>query len=248
VDAPARDGLACDVMEPVRPQVDAYLLDWSTRQPLKREWFFEERDGNCRLMGSFALRLSETMPLWRRAVAPVAEWVARAFWSTIRRPDALFATRLTQNNKRAANGRPAQPPHTKSLTQENVCIDCGSPIDRSHRWCAGCALRNSTEALIKGATTGRVVAQSATARARRIHTKRQHDLDRSNWAQSDQPSWLTPELYRTCIQPRLADATLSEIASAIRVSIPYASDIRKGRRRPHPRHWLKLCGLVGVRE
>jgi CRISPR-associated endonuclease Cas1 len=39
VDAPARDSLACDLMEVVRPQVDAFLLDWITREPLKREWF-----------------------------------------------------------------------------------------------------------------------------------------------------------------------------------------------------------------
>ena len=50
VDTKARDSLACDLMEPVRPQVDAYLLDWLTREPLRREWFFEKRDGNCRLM------------------------------------------------------------------------------------------------------------------------------------------------------------------------------------------------------
>ena len=31
VDTDARDSLACDLMEPVRPQVDAYLLDWLTR-------------------------------------------------------------------------------------------------------------------------------------------------------------------------------------------------------------------------
>jgi CRISPR-associated endonuclease Cas1 len=47
VDTPARDSLACDLMEPIRAQIDAYLLDWVTRQPLRREWFFEERDGNC---------------------------------------------------------------------------------------------------------------------------------------------------------------------------------------------------------
>src|SRR5882724_4837314 len=53
VDTPARDSLACDLMEPVRPQVDAYFLDWITREPLKKEWFFEQRNGNCRLLGSF---------------------------------------------------------------------------------------------------------------------------------------------------------------------------------------------------
>src|SRR5205085_12142480 len=32
-DTTARDSLACDLMEPVRPQVDAFLLDWITRDP-----------------------------------------------------------------------------------------------------------------------------------------------------------------------------------------------------------------------
>jgi CRISPR-associated endonuclease Cas1 len=34
VDTPARDSLACDLMEPIRSHVDAYLVDWITRQPL----------------------------------------------------------------------------------------------------------------------------------------------------------------------------------------------------------------------
>jgi CRISPR/Cas system-associated endonuclease Cas1 len=33
-DTRTRDSLACDLMEPVRPQVDAYLLDWLSRAPL----------------------------------------------------------------------------------------------------------------------------------------------------------------------------------------------------------------------
>jgi CRISPR-associated protein Cas1 len=73
VDQPNRDSLACDLMEPVRPQVDAYLLDSITTQPLKREWFFEQNSGNARLMASLTQRLSETAPTWARAVAPLAE-------------------------------------------------------------------------------------------------------------------------------------------------------------------------------
>ena len=49
VDAPARASFACDLMESVRPQVDSFLLDWITREPIRREWFLEQRDGNCRL-------------------------------------------------------------------------------------------------------------------------------------------------------------------------------------------------------
>jgi hypothetical protein len=104
VDKPNRDSLACDLMEPVRPQVDTFLLDWITREPLRREWFFEQRDGNSRLMGSFAVRLSETAPTWGRVVAPFAEWVARTLSSTISKPNRQIgpATRLTQRHRREA--------------------------------------------------------------------------------------------------------------------------------------------------
>jgi hypothetical protein len=33
-------------MEAVQSDLDANLLDWLPRQPIKREWFFEQRDGN----------------------------------------------------------------------------------------------------------------------------------------------------------------------------------------------------------
>ncbi|PYV70811.1 MAG: CRISPR-associated endonuclease Cas1, partial [Acidobacteria bacterium] len=106
VDAPARDSLACDLMEAIRPQVDAYVLNWILSQPLRREWFFEQRDGNCRLMASFAIRLTETVGMWARAIGPVAEWVARQLWSTTqkRTQSNLPPTRLTQDHKREAKG------------------------------------------------------------------------------------------------------------------------------------------------
>src|SRR2546428_7720000 len=81
VDSRKRDSLACDLMEPVRPQVDAYVLDWISREPLRREWVFEQRDGNCRLMGSFAAPLSETASTWGRAAAPLPEWGSRTLLS-----------------------------------------------------------------------------------------------------------------------------------------------------------------------
>src|SRR5206468_41649 len=113
-----------------RPQVDAFLFDWISREPIKREWFFEQRDGNCRLLASFAVRLSETAPMWGRAVAPIAESAARMFWSSTakqQRP-SIPPTRLTQRNKREAKGalplrHPISPPR-----RENVCRGCGNTI------------------------------------------------------------------------------------------------------------------------
>jgi hypothetical protein len=107
VDQPNRDSLACDLMEPVRPCVDAYLLDWITTQPFKREWFFEQRNGNARLMASLTERLSETAPMWARAVAPVAEWVAQALWTSAKRPlhtEPSLPTRLTQRRRSEGRG------------------------------------------------------------------------------------------------------------------------------------------------
>jgi hypothetical protein len=233
-------------MEPIRSQIDAYLLDWIARQPLRREWFYEQRDGNCRLAGSFTVRLSETAPIWRRAIAPITEWVARAFWSTIRKPDAPLPTRLTQNNKREAKGAPIQSSIERIPSQENICAGCGKPIRRSSTQCPECSLKNSTASLIEGAKLGRVVGHTPQAEARRRESKRRHDLEREYWSPSDHPSWLTKHFYTREIQPRLNGATLSQIATAIGVSIPYASDIRRGRRRPHPVHWRVLAKLVHV--
>jgi CRISPR-associated endonuclease Cas1 len=250
VDKPNRDSLACDLMEPVRPQVDAFLLDWITREPLRREWFFEQRDGNCRLMGSFAVRLSETAPTWGRAVAPFAEWVARTLSSTIPKPNRQIgpATRLTQRHRREAKAGMSAMPNKPAPRPQAICRICGAPIAHGRSYCASCVTTVSKENLVAVAQSGRVAAQSPEAQARRSTTKRRHDISRRSWQPSSQRAWLNNETYMQKIQPRLAGITYSTIASVLGVSEPYAADIRAGRRRPHPRHWQALAQLVGVSE
>ena len=151
-----RDSLACDLMEPVRPQVDAFLLDWITRETLRREWFFEQRDGTCRLMGSFAVRLSETAPTWARAIAPIAEWVARTFWSTTPKATRQLrpATRLTEGHRRQAKGSPSNLPALPAPRPPAVCQLCGAPIKYGSKYCADCAAAVSRENLIEAAKAG----------------------------------------------------------------------------------------------
>ena len=74
MDTVNRDSLACDLMEPIRAEVDAYVLNRIIHQPLKKSWFFEERNGNCRLMADLVSLLAETASTWARLVAPLAEW------------------------------------------------------------------------------------------------------------------------------------------------------------------------------
>jgi CRISPR associated protein Cas1 len=136
-DMPVRDSLACDLMESVRPLVDAYVLDWITRQPLRREWFFEERNGNCRLMGSFAKRLSETAPTWARAVAPIAEHVAKALWSA--RTGIRPPTLLTQAHRRAARGAPL--PTIPTPLRLRVSVVSAAARLETDTQCVGSAMR-----------------------------------------------------------------------------------------------------------
>jgi len=249
-DSRTRDSLACDVMEPVRPQVDAYLLAWLRREPLRKEWFFEQRDGNCRLMGSFAARLTETSVTWSRAVAPFAEWVARSLWTTLSTPASRRApaTRLTQGHRRVAKGaaptvNPPSPPRPPA-----VCRMCGTGIRFGRRYCPPCNLIIARESMIEAAKLGRVKGHSAEARARQADKQRGHAVAVKSWNPSDKPDWLTEEVYREKIQPKLSAVTVRAISSKLGISDPYAAEIRAGRYLPHPRHWQILANLTGVNE
>ena len=90
---------------------------------------------------------------------------------------------------------------------------------------------------------GRIAAQSEQAQKSRAETQRRHAAEIQAWVDSGQVK-VGENAYLSKIQPKLASLTFSAIASALRVSEPYARDIRAGRRRPHPRHWEKLAELV----
>jgi CRISPR-associated endonuclease Cas1 len=248
VDSPARDSLACDLMEPVRPQVDAYVLEWISREPIRREWFFEQRDGNCRLMASLAVRLSETAVTWGRAVAPIAEWVAQMLSSGIRKQvrTGLPATRLTQSSRREARSNSFELETERTPLPSRICRTCGATLKRGITHCASCAIPVSKERFVDVARRGRVASHTPEVEARRGETQSRQAVVRLNWRASDQPAWLDEVTYREKIQPRLAEITVPAIATALGVSNPYATDIRAGRRTPHPRHWLSLARLIGV--
>src|SRR5271156_4588692 len=220
MDAPARDSLAFDVMEPVRPLVDAYLLNWIRDATLKREWFFEESDGNCRLMGSFAIRLSEAALTWTHAVAPFAEMVARTLWLTIRKQVRHHrpATRLTQVNRREARAIESAQPAARLPHPESFCRECGVEIWRGGRCCANCANAVNTVGLIEAAKKGRVAAQTEVAQIRRSETQLRHRAAMDLWKSSDLPRWFNEKYYLTEIRPRLRRIALSVLSAKLDIS------------------------------
>ena len=69
VDNSYRDSLSCDLMEPVRPQVDAFLFDWISGKAVKREWFFElgNLGASARVTHFCSVRVTHTEnTIWNR--------------------------------------------------------------------------------------------------------------------------------------------------------------------------------------
>jgi hypothetical protein len=92
-----------------------------------------------------------------------------------------------------------------------------------------------------------MAAQTPKAEALRSATARRQRAAALAWKLSDSPEWLTEKAYREQIHPKLATCTVSAIASVLEISIPYATDIRAGKRVPHPRHWQALALMAGTR-
>ena len=245
-----RDSLALDLIETIRPAIEAWLLDWLMREPLRKPDFSEAGDGNCRISSALCTKLSETAPTWRKLIAPWAEFVMRELWvsrSSRAQPGRdLPPTRLTQQRKREVKGSTFSA-MARSPKIQRVCRGCGTHINPPHEHCKNCAADLSTKRLIEGAKFGRIIAHREKASKSRIQTKRRHDLARREWLASGQTA-VPLSVYKTEIQPRLSTLTNSVIMNALKVSWVYASHIRRGLRIPHARHWRTLSELVGLRQ
>jgi CRISPR associated protein Cas1 len=75
-DARGRASMALDLMEPVRPEVEAFVLDVVAWRTFRKAEFTETSDGHVSLRAPLSHELAETMPTWARSLAPWAEKVA----------------------------------------------------------------------------------------------------------------------------------------------------------------------------
>jgi CRISPR-associated endonuclease Cas1 len=251
-DALNRDSLVFDVMEPVRPQVDAWLLDVLDSRVWTWDDFAEIRDGVCRILPAQAHVLAETATAWYKAVAPYVEHVARTLAQF--RPDMpsghralLFSqrsgerypTRLTHANSRWTESR--EVPSRRSMpapgpkAPPNACRNCGATLDhRRRRYCADCLkqLREEGTPVSADVETKRRVSQSL-----------RHAL-RREW-EAAHPGPYDEEGYKAAILPRLKTFTIPAISAATGLSLAYSAQIRSGKI-PHPAYWDALAKLVGV--
>jgi hypothetical protein len=130
------------------------------------------------------------------------------------------------------------------LVPVRICRTCGEPLKRGQLYCKSCALPAVKERFGDVARLGRIASHTSEAEMSRAKTRQRHAVALKAWDPTTLPDWLTEQAYREKIQPRLAEVTVPVISKALGISGPYATDIRAGRRHPHPRHWETLARLV----
>jgi CRISPR-associated endonuclease Cas1 len=247
-DTPNRDSLALDILEPVRPEVERWLVSWVMREPFRKPDFFETETGNCRMKSDLCARLSETAPTWGKLVAPWAEYVARTLWASTSasRSERRLSTPLTQRHRREAKG--GQPTKVFVPRPQRVCRGCGSVLSNNQaEYCSPCGVDVSRTNMVEIAQRGRAAFRnSEKSRALLAASQKRQNAARRGWLPSSLPAWLTQSVYREKILPRLAEITVPTLAKTMNVTEPYAAEVRKGRHVPHPMHWLSLSMLVGI--
>src|SRR6266508_1560024 len=239
-DQRARDSMALDLIEAIRPAVDVFALDL------------------LRVKISLARALTATCVVWRQHAAPVAEEAARILASESSSIDVL-PTPLTQGNR--SKGRDGIRKGERKLRFQasrlpRACMSCGVVFDdgQERTYCDECiddARRSEFDRARVQATTALDALRrqgSDPAHGGDAGTKRATSLARRR-AQAEAFQRMAGELparetFIRDILPGLAAASIRAMAEATGLTRAYCSMIRRGRYVPHPRHWEALQNLA----
>lgn len=113
-DKSARDSLVYDLIEPVRPLVDDYLLDLLEGHVFRAADFYETRRGVCRVGSGLASHLAATGPRWAKHVRPVTERVAQMLL-----PGKNLPTPLTTRARKVSDRIPQRSENRRSSCRPN---------------------------------------------------------------------------------------------------------------------------------
>lgn len=259
-----RDSLALDAMEPVRADVDAFLLDLLEDRVFTARDFGELPNGICRIAAPLTHEFALTLPHWRECLRPIAANLAQRFREpfgrsrTKPRPDksALLATPRKRSQPRPYATRKWRAPTVEAQPSSPIaCAMCGGPVlKRRRRHCDACmpkarrdhglrAMAAARKALAAQAAAGNDPRRSAAVNRKRSEAVSEGHRRNRGWArehleQRDE-AWFKHE-----IAPKLDAFTLAEIAAATGLSLAACSRIRAGAKVPHARHWAALRKLA----
>lgn len=260
-DTANRQSLAADVMEPVRPHVDAYVLNLARTRTFSAKDFAETREGACRLASSLTHELAPTMATWAKLVAPYAEAVARHVARLAKSGlGAIHPIATTQRARVKVRVKPiaapAPPKAARSVPMSaasNACRDCGAKLAvRKRIYCDACfpsqveAARQRNGRAFQTAGPAKIASMRArgvdptqTPEARKRRAKSAAAQRRAVVAWKDDGSLARVDFKRD-ILPKLQSLSVRAIADAMGASIAHGSKVRNGHVVPHKRHWVAL--------
>ena len=263
VDYRARDSFVLDLMEAGRPAVDEYVLDLARTRTFGARDFGETRRGVCRVLYPLAHELARTGHKWRQLIAPhaenVADKLANAREFRIQQlPKPLTGARRRSAGAAGGSVRPPSPrpaaiprrrPHPEPLPG---CKRCGEPVPRRERvYCDVCLPHYQSEqftqafvnsglsALEKQKAAGKDRTHGGEAARRRGDATAQRKVEIAAW-EAEHGKFIDLSAFEREILPVLQGVPLSRLQRASGLSLRYVSQIRRGEKRPHPKHWDAL--------
>jgi hypothetical protein len=250
VDQAHRDSLAADLMEPIRPLVDAFAIRLLTTRPFAARDFFETSVGACRVTAPLTHELAETSRHWGRLVGRVAEDLAAALEGSGTRSSGT-PTPISGRNR--ARGRPTGPVPTRkaSPVKRTACSWCGSPALPGRQTCSSeCAERvlgqiheqfalASSERMRRFAGRPDHPGLTAEANRKRSEKRRTQRAEELAWDR-EHPEPVDRELFAREVAPRLQSLSARALARATGLSVSYCAKVKGGERVPHPMWWAKL--------
>ncbi len=256
----SRSSFALDLIEPLRPQVDSFLLGMLQARTLSVSDFVEARDGRCRLTPDLARMLSHAGPRWAPRLASLLESIvgmlekrapasgrAEVSRPTPQPPATIRVGQL--HRLTAAKGRPGNP-----LMPKTVCVVCGGRLARGLLYCSDCrgvqqqaSIRAARAAAV--ATVAALRAEghdpthggAAAARRRDVAATRQREVREAGGRTRDVAA--SRLLFNREIRPGLQRLSLRTLTEATGLSPSYWSLVKRGKRVPHKRHWAGLRRL-----
>jgi len=268
-DLRARDSLACDLMEAIRPEVDGWFLELMETRVFGVRDFVETHSGSVRLVPSLPQLLAEYAPAMRRSLAPVTEQIAKTLLRSFERgrdgrllsgPRSEVATRLTQSRRTTAamvaHGSTPRDRTTVAPKAHRGCAGCGVVLRRrDHQYCRECRpeFRDQQRAeyvqagprkLAQLRDEGKDPAHGGPAACRRKARNVDQAQAAAAW-EREHGNAVDPDEFRRKILPGIVSLSVREIRRRTGLSLRYCSLIRSGEKVPHPRHWPTFLGEQG---
>jgi CRISPR-associated endonuclease Cas1 len=251
-DLRSRDAFCLDLMEAVRPSVDAYALSLLRSRVFRADDFYETRRGGCRILSPLTHALAETTIEWARLLEPVAEHVTRVLADTPGSRIDHVPTPLTRENHSIAVARRRRRPAraTRGVPKPPAaCIRCGGELPHRRRaLCVPCEVefrreqrqgRAATPVEIMRVRSGTDPSHGLDAGRRRAASNVARKAAVREWEERH-GKLVDLSAFAREILPLIQSVPLSGLQRATGLSLRYVSQIRRGEKTPHPRHWDAL--------